>query len=95
MSLDTKFTSKCGVCKHGRAAHVDDKKCHMLNCHCQAFKAKRESRIAEMKSEANAKLLFARKKLLAASRNGNAKEIESARNEVTARQLAAESLNER
>lgn len=31
-------TKICASCKHGRAAHVGDKVCHMKHCKCQAFK---------------------------------------------------------
>jgi hypothetical protein len=32
-------TAKCSKCKHGRAAHVKDGKCHMKYCKCEAFHA--------------------------------------------------------
>jgi hypothetical protein len=36
--LPKKFTTKCGRCKHGRASHVSDKKCHMKYCKCERFR---------------------------------------------------------
>jgi hypothetical protein len=37
--LTTTHTAKCTHCKHGRAAHVKDGKCHMKYCKCEAFRA--------------------------------------------------------
>jgi hypothetical protein len=36
--LPKKFTAKCGRCKHGAAAHVGGKKCHMKHCKCEKLK---------------------------------------------------------